>query len=194
MSDAETQLLALLKERSFKEGDFSLASGDRSNYYIDGKMTQVFSAGAHLIGQVLYERTKDLQFDAIGGLAAGAIPPTTSAVIAYHRHGRSMEGFWVREEVKRHGTQKEIEGNVRAGSRVVILDDVITKGNSVIKAVAAVRKIGCEIVQVIALVDRMVGARQLFEQHGIREYSPVFEITQFGVKPEARGQTQMASH
>ena len=104
MSDAETQLLQLLKERSFKRGTFRLASGDLSDYYIDGKMTQVFSEAAHLIGEVLYEHTKDLAIDGIGGLEVGAVPLTTAAVISYHLHGRKMEGFWVRDKAKSHGT------------------------------------------------------------------------------------------
>src|SRR3954471_15878204 len=109
-SDAEEQLLALLKERSLRFGNFRLASGGTSNYYIDGKMSEVFSRSARLIGEVLYERTKDLSIDAIGGLEVGAVPLTTATVIAYDLHGRTMEGFWVRDEVKKHGTQKLVEG------------------------------------------------------------------------------------
>src|SRR3989442_487666 len=131
MSAAENHLLQLLKERSFQLGTFPLASGDTSNYYIDGKMTVIFSKGAHLIGEVLYERTKDLGIDAIGGLETGAIPLTTAAVISYDRYGREIEGFWVREKVKTHGTKKLIEGGLMPNSRVVIVDDVITRGNSV---------------------------------------------------------------
>jgi orotate phosphoribosyltransferase len=182
MSPSEVQLLALLKERSFKRGEFRLASGDVSPYYIDGKMTQICSAGARLIGQVLYERTKDLAIDAIGGLEVGAIPPTTAAVLTYSLHGREVEGFWIRDRAKEHGTKKEIEGNLRPGARVVVVDDVITRGNSVVKAVNAVRNLGCIVVQVIALVDRLAGARELFAQHDIAEYHPVFEITAFGVE------------
>src|SRR5437763_4587017 len=108
MSDAEEKLLALLKERSFKRAApgelFTLASGEKSEYFIDGKMTAVSSEGAGLIGEVLYDWTKDAEIDAIGGLQVGAIPLTTAAVIAYASHGRPIEGFWVREEVKSHGT------------------------------------------------------------------------------------------
>src|SRR3954470_24011379 len=99
MTEAEERLLELLKERSFRLGTFKLASGDTSSYYIDGRMTEVFSRGAHLIGEVIYERTKDLGIDAIGGLAVGAVPLTTAAVISYHLHGQEMEGFWVRAKV-----------------------------------------------------------------------------------------------
>jgi orotate phosphoribosyltransferase len=182
MSDFENQLLALFKERSFKSGTFRLASGDTSSYYIDGKMTQIYSAGAYLIGQVLYERTKDLAIDAIGGLETGAIPLTAAAVISYYWHGRPMEGFWVRDKVKDHGTQKAIEGNLRAGARVVLVDDVITRGTSLVKAAEAVKSIGCEVVQAIALVDRLAGAAELFRKQGITEYRPVFTIRDFGVQ------------
>ncbi len=181
MSDFENQLLALFKERSFRSGTFRLASGDTSSYYIDGKMTQVNSAGAYLIGQVLYERTKDLAIDAIGGLETGAIPLTTAAVVSYYWHGRPMEGFWVRDKVKEHGTQKPIEGNLRPGARVVLVDDVITRGSSLVKAAEEVKKIGCEVVQAIALVDRLAGATELFRKHGITDYRPVFTIRDFGV-------------
>src|SRR5688572_28821310 len=99
MLDVETQLLNLLKERSFKFGSFKLASGDQSSYYIDGKMTEVCSEGAFLIGEVLYENTRNLDFDGIGGLEAGAIPLTTAAVISYRHKGKSVEGFWVRDKV-----------------------------------------------------------------------------------------------
>src|SRR4051794_18363448 len=152
MTDAEQRLLALIKERSFKQGDFLLASGDRSTYYIDGRMTVVYSEAAHLIGEVFYEHTRDLNIDAIGGLATGAIPLTTATIISYHLHGKSLEGFWVRDAVKAHGTQKVIEGNLKPGARVVIVDDVFTRGNSALKACEEVTKIGCQVVMVLALV------------------------------------------
>src|SRR5690242_16437752 len=106
MTEAEAKLLSLLHERSFKRGNFRLASGDTSTFYLDGKMTEVCSAGAYLIGEILYEHTKDLDFDAMGGLEVGAVPLTTAAAISYHLHGRPLEGFWVRDKAKAHGTRK----------------------------------------------------------------------------------------
>src|SRR3954447_740404 len=98
MTDSEQQLLAILKTRSFKRAEpgqlFTLASGERSEYFIDGKMTAVSSEGAELIGEVLYDWTKDANIDAIGGLQVGAVPLATAAVISYKRHGRPIEGFW----------------------------------------------------------------------------------------------------
>src|SRR5438128_802744 len=120
MSESERQLLQILKDRALQFGTFRLASGGTSNYYIDGKMVEVFSRSARLIGEVLYERTKDLEIDAIGGLEVGAVPLTAAAVISYDLRGRAMEGFWVRDEVKLHGTKKLIEGSLMPGSRVVV--------------------------------------------------------------------------
>jgi orotate phosphoribosyltransferase len=185
MTDSERQLLELLKERSFKRGTFRLSSGGTSDYYIDGKMTEVYSRGAHLIGEVIYERTKDLGVDAIGGLEVGAVPLTAAAVISYHLHGREMEGFWVRDAVKAHGTQKLVEGGLRAGMRVAILDDVVTKGTSSLKAIEAVQALGCEVVVALALVDRLVGAAELLRSAGVTNFAPVFTIRDLGVEAPA---------
>jgi orotate phosphoribosyltransferase len=193
MSESEKQLLALLKERAFKLGTFRLASGGTSSYYIDGKMVEVFSSSARLIGEVLYEHTKDLDLDAIGGLEVGAVPLTTAAVIGYDLRGRAMEGFWVRDEVKLHGTQKRIEGNLRRGSRVAIVDDVVTKGGSAVKAIDAVRDLGCEVVLVLALVDRLAGAAELFCEHGVTHYRPIFTVRDLGVNIDVRGPAERAS-
>lgn len=182
MTAIEQQLFQLLKDRSFQRGSFRLASGATSDYYIDGKMSEVFSESAYLIGEILYERTKDLSIDAIGGLEVGAIPLTTAAVISYRLHGRNMEGFWVRDKAKLHGTRKVIEGNLRPGSRVVILDDVITTGGSSGKAIAEVKNLGCAIVRVIALVDRLQGAAKFFTDEGIADYQAIFTIRDFGVE------------
>jgi orotate phosphoribosyltransferase len=186
MTEIEQQLLALLTRRSFRRAEpgqsFRLASGEQSDYFIDGKMTAVNSEGAALIGEVLYEHTKDASIDAIGGLQVGAVPLSTAAVISYHKHGRAIEGFWVRDEVKSHGTQKQVEGGLQPGMRVAVIDDVFTKGGSTMKAVEAVRKFGCEVVLVLALVDRLRGARELFERNGITDCRSVFTIRDFGIE------------
>lgn len=182
MSDNERRLFEILRDNSFQFGDFRLASGDRSTYYIDGKMTEVSPEGAYLIGEVIRERTADIAFDAIGGLEAGAIPLTAAAVIAYFHDGRPIEGFWVRDGEKKHGTKKLIEGRLKPGSRVVIVDDVVTRGNSAQKAIVAVRGIGCEVVRVLAIVDRLQGAAKLYREMGLADYQRVFTIRDFGVE------------
>jgi orotate phosphoribosyltransferase len=193
MSEFETQLLQLLKDRALRFGTFRLASGGTSDHYIDGKMVEVFSRSTRVIGEVLYERTKNLDIDAIGGLEVGAVPLTTAAVFAYDLHGREMEGFWVRDVVKLHGTQKRVEGNLRHGSRVVIVDDVVTKGGSGAKAIEAVREIGCEVVAVVALVDRLAGAAELFQRCGVANYQPVFTIRDLGVNVDVGNPAESAT-
>ncbi len=197
MTDREQRLLELLKTRSFtcaKPGEkFQLASGELSDYFIDGKMTVVSPEGARLIGEVIYDWTKDANIDAIGGLQVGAVPLATAAVIAYHDHGRSVEGFWVREETKSHGTQKRIEGRLKPGMRVAVVDDVFTKGGSTLKAVEAVREFGCEVVLVMALVDRLRGAQELFRKHNITDYRCVFTIRDFGIDVPGPAGTEVAS-
>jgi orotate phosphoribosyltransferase len=183
MTESESQLLELLKARSLRFGNFRLASGATSKYYIDGKMSEVFSRSARLIGEVIYEQTRGLNIEAIGGLEVGAVPLTAAAVIAYDLRGETMEGFWVRDKAKAHGTEKLIEGNLRKGARVAIVDDVITSGGSSVKAINAVRELGCEVVLALALVDRLAGAADLFRRHGVANYRPVFTIRDLGVEP-----------
>lgn len=185
MSTIKAQLLELLKARSFERGRFELASGGVSDYYIDARTSAVFSEGAALIGECIYERTKALNIDAIGGLAVGAVPLTTAAVISYHLHGAKMEGFWVRDEAKDHGTKKLIEGKLKPAARVVIVDDVFTKGSSALKAAKAVQELGCEVVLVLSLVDRLQGARALFQKEGIVNYDSLFTIRDFGIGVDA---------
>ena len=169
------RLLALIRERAFRQGDFTLASGEKSDYYIDGRMIGVHPEGAALIGQAIYERIKDLGIDAIGGLAVGAVPLVASTMVICHQQGLAVEGFWVRDAVKDHGTKKLIEGNLAPGSRVVILDDVMTSGGSAQKAIDAVLGQGGTVIRVIALVDRGRGAKELFEKQGL-VYEPLFTI------------------
>ena len=185
MSGVEQQLLELIKERAFQRGSFRLASGAMSDYYIDGKMIQVFSHAAHLIGEIIYERTRQLDIDAIGGLEVGAVPLTTAAVISYHLHGGRMEGFWVRGTAKSHGTKKRVEGKLEPGDRVVIVDDVITKGGSALEALEVVRGMGCEVVLVLAIVDRLQGGGELFEKNGVTNYQSVFTVRDLGVGVDA---------
>jgi orotate phosphoribosyltransferase len=191
MSHTERALLNLLKERSFQRGTFKLASGETSDYYVDGKNTQVFSEGAYLIGEVIYEHTRELDIDAIGGLEIGAIPLTTAAVIAYHHHGRKIEGFWVRDKAKDHGTKKIIEGKLAPGARVVIVDDVFTTGGSAKKAAAEVKIHGGEVVLVLALVDRLRGAETVFSGQGMA-YRAIFTIRDFGVEVEPSRPNELA--
>jgi orotate phosphoribosyltransferase len=169
------RLLTLIRERAYTPGEVTLSSGAKSDFYIDGKMLEVSPEGAHLIGEALYELIEGLgtPIDAVGGLAVGAVPLVTSAVISCYHHGRQIEGFFVRAEAKEHGTRKTIEGRLPDQARVVIVDDVVTSGKSVMQALEAARQRGAAIVAVLAIVDREAGAKEFFARQGIR-YEAVF--------------------
>ena len=182
MTESARQLLEVLKERSFKTGTFTLASGAVSNYYIDGRMTAVNAKGAFLIGKALYEKLKDVDAEAIGGMEVGAVPLTAAAVIHFHLNNRAIEGFWVRDKTKTHGTKKLIEGGpLNPGCKVVILDDVLTTGGSALKAAEAVQEAGCKVVKVVCLVDRLQGARDMIEGRGL-VFDPILTIADFGIQ------------
>jgi orotate phosphoribosyltransferase len=168
------RLLHLIQTRAYRQGEVTLASGQKSDFYIDGKMIELSPEGAHLIGEVLYERIRELNVQAVGGLAVGAVPLVTSIVISAHHHGGGLEGFFVRAEAKSHGTMKVIEGYLpNPGDRVVVVDDVITSGKSVMKAIDAAKERGAQIAAVLAIVDRDAGARSFFESQGYR-YEAIF--------------------
>lgn len=189
MNDPRTRLLDLIAKQAYSEGDFTLSSGQKSDYYIDGKMVTLHPEGAALVGEVIFDMIKDRRVDAIGGLMIGADPMATAVALVSHLRHKPIFAFIVRKEAKKHGTSKLTEGPVNSGSRVVIVDDVITTGASLIQAVDAVREIGCEIVSVIALVDREQGGRSAIEAEGLN-YEPIFSISD--VKSAYRSQTQEA--
>jgi orotate phosphoribosyltransferase len=175
------RLLDLFKSRAFSFGHFRLASGKDSTYYINSKKAIFNSEVVSLLGEILWEMTRDLNIQALGGLEIGAIPMAAAAAARYHQGGRTLEGFFVRKEAKGHGSREPIEGDLRAGMRVAMVDDVFTQGNSVLKAVEEVEKIGGNIVAVICIVDRLEGAREKLESRF--PYLPIFTIRDFGIEP-----------
>lgn len=172
MPTCRERLLHLIQTRAYRQGEVTLASGRTSDFYIDGKMIEVSPEGAYLIGEALYEQIRDMDVAAVGGLAVGAVPLVTSVVISAYHHGGGLEGFFVRDQAKSHGTMKVIEGYLpNPGDRIVVVDDVITSGKSVMKAIEAVKERGAEIAAVLAIVDREAGARQFFDSQGYRYVS-----------------------
>lgn len=187
MTSHEQVLLHQLKKRSVfsaKPGEkFTLASGDKSDFYIDLGLSSMNAETAQLIGEVIYYRTKHLSLDAMGGLASGAVPVATAAIISYAFRTKAMNGFWVRDEKKGHGTGKLIEGPVKKGDRVLVLEDVITRGGSALKAVNALRELGCHVSGVLALVDRQQGGEAFLHDNGVESFQAVFTLADLGVTP-----------
>jgi orotate phosphoribosyltransferase len=173
------RLLDLFEERAFSFGRFKLASGKEGTYYINSKKAFFNSEVVALLGEALWDLTKDLNIQAIGGLEIGAIPMAVAAVQRYHLEGRTLEGFFVRKHVKEHGSQERVEGVVKPGWRVTVVDDVFTSGGSVEQAIAEVVKVGAEVVAVSCIVDRLEGARERLA--GRYRYLPIFTIRDFGI-------------
>ena len=180
---ARARLLELFKTRAVSFGHFTLASGKESTYYINSKKAIFHSEAVWLLGEVLWDMTRDLDLHALGGLEVGAIPMATAAVTAYHRAGRVMEGFFVRKQAKEHGSRARVEGVLPAGARVAVLDDVLTTGGSAKQAVDAVEEAGARVAAVVCIVDRLEGARELLAPK--YEFRPLFTVRDLGVEPAA---------
>jgi len=173
------RLLNLLQERSVQKGDFLLASGARSSYYVDCRTTTTHAEGQFLIGQLGWELLKSsgLHPEAVGGLTMGADPVAYSIAYTSWLAGEPVNAFSVRKQPKDHGTGKRIEGCFASGSRVVVIEDVITTGGSAMEACAAVKAEGGEVCGVMALLDREAGGRELIEEAGYRVFS-LFRISE----------------
>ena len=178
MIKEKQRLKEILKEKSILRGEFTLASGKKSNYYIDARLTSLDAEGLFLIGKIfLNELMKNPEIRGVGGPTIGADPIVGSIIAQSHVIGKNLKGFLVRKEEKKHGTGKLIEGDLKEGDNVVIVEDVITTGGSVIKAIDAVRGIGAVDKKVIVIVDRESGGEKKFEELGI-EYTPLFRINE----------------
>jgi orotate phosphoribosyltransferase len=181
-SSLKEQLRALLQKKSIYRGEFTLASGAKSDFYVDARLTTLDPRGACLIGEVGWELVKETasklgkkRVNAIGGLTMGADPVALSIGIAAQRQDSSspLQVFTVRKIAKEHGRQKRIEGNFSSGDLVVVVDDVITTGGSTIQAIDAIEEAGGQIAFVIVLVDREEGGRANIEKRGYRVV-PIF--------------------
>jgi len=155
MEKEREQLKKLLKEKAVKLGEFTLASGKKSDFYIDCRKVTLDPAGAKLVGKLILDKIKGLKIDAVGGLTLGA-DPIVGAVITLG----NIPGFIVRKQEKEHGTKQKIEGHIEPGWRVVIVEDVATTGSSALQAIRAAEEAGAKVSKVIALVDREEGSRE----------------------------------
>jgi orotate phosphoribosyltransferase len=186
------QLKALLRRKSIVRGNFTLASGKSSTYYIDCKLTTLDPEGAVLVGHSVLDALEDagIHADAIGGPPIGAHPIVTAVAAVSHLRGKPLPAFLIRKEAKSHGLEKQIEGPVKPGARVVIIDDVCTSGGSTIQALDAVKNAGLQIVAVMSLVDReQGGSEKLRQQYNFLSIFTAREILE-GVISEAEQSAQ----
>ena len=168
MSHDKERLIALLLERSFRVGDFVLASGARSPYYVDARTTTTHAEGQAVVGRLGLAAIREagLRPASVGGLTLGADPVAYAIAHASWLAGDPVNAFTVRKEPKAHGTGKRVEGCFAAGDRVVVVEDVITTGGSALKAIQAVEAEGGVVLGVLALVDRQEGGREAIEAAG----------------------------
>jgi orotate phosphoribosyltransferase len=181
MDETRQRLKELFLTRAVSFGSFTLASGKTSSYYINSKKVLFSSEAVALLGDLLYSATSDLDIQAIGGLEVGAIPMATAACLSYHRAGRAIEGFFVRKQAKGHGSQSRVEGLVKSGDAVAVIDDVLTTGGSVLQAIDELEKIGAKVLRVVCIVDRLQGAREALAKY---DYRPLFTIRDLGIQGE----------
>jgi len=169
LRQAKERLIEIILDRSFKYSDdppFTLVSGRKSNYYFNCKPTTLDPEAMNLIGELLFDMLAGTEVTAAGGLTLGADPIANALAVISFQKGKPIRSFIVRKDVKDHGMMHGIEGNVRPGDRVVILDDVITTGGSTINAILRAREAGLAIDRVIALIDREEeNGRQNIEAH-----------------------------
>lgn len=178
--DYKIHLLETLYVRSFKydpEGGFTLASGKKSDIYIDVKKTALSAEGMELVGYACFQELKLAPIDGVGGLTLGADPIAYATALVSTQNGRPLDVFIVRKEPKKHGTMQWIETNLAPGANVVVIEDVVTTGGSTITAVQRAREAGLNVIGVLAVIDREEGGRENIEREAKCKFKSLFTKT-----------------
>jgi orotate phosphoribosyltransferase len=174
-------LKSMLVDRALILGPITLSSGVQSNHYFDCKRVTLTSDGAELVGEAVLDKISSLPEwpIAIGGLTYGADPIVLAVIMRARARGKHIDGFCVRKEAKQHGTRNIIENAPEAaGAPVVIVDDVVTGGGSVLQAVSAAKQAGCQVLAVITMVDRLQGGAEKIKSE-VGTYIPLYTLDDF---------------
>ncbi len=175
---ARDQLKAEILNKAVVRGKVILSSGKEADFYVDLRRVTLDSVAAPLVGEVMLELTKDLDYEAVGGLTLGADPVATAMLHAAAKHGKKLDAFVVRKAEKAHGLQRRIEGPDVKGKKVLAVEDTSTTGGSVLTAVEALREAGAIVVGVAVIVER--GAKDKVESAGL-EYRSAFSLSDLGL-------------
>ena len=175
---AHDQLKSEIINKAVVHGKVILSSGKEADYYVDLRRITLDHVAAPLVGEVMLDLTKDLDFDAVGGLTLGADPVATAMMHVAARNGRALDSFVVRKEGKAHGLQRRIEGPDVVGKRVLAVEDTSTTGGSVLTAVEALKEAGAIVVGVAVIVER--GAKDAIEAAGYKYYA-AYQLTDLGL-------------
>ncbi|MFC1928412.1 orotate phosphoribosyltransferase [Chloroflexota bacterium] len=166
-TESAKKVLELAREKgALLHGEFTLASGKKSSYYFDAKKLTLSPEGAYWVAKTMFDELVKIGVDAVGGVPVGAYPIVAAIALLSYQEGKPIPSFIVREEAKEHGTKRKIEGHLKEGFRVAIVEDVVTTGGSVSKVIEAVEAVNCKVVQVIALVDRHEGGSDRLKKEG----------------------------
>lgn len=174
-------LLDLVRSHALQLGDFTLASGKKSNYYLDCRRVTLDARGAALVGESFLNCLRDNLPDLVGGMAIGADPITAAILTVAGREGLPLRGVMVRKEAKQHGTGKFVEGPFDEGETLVVVEDVVTTGGSALQAIERCEAVGLRVERVVAIVDRLEGGREAFAERGY-ELTTLMTIEDLGVK------------
>lgn len=167
LSQKRDRLRDIIRRQSLLQNrDFVLVSGRSSNFFFDMKKTMFDPEGAALLADLLFDKIDTADVDYIGGLETGAIP-IIAALCARSWPQKPIKGFFVRKEIKGHGTDQRIDGLLEPGSKVILFEDVTTTGGSTMQAVNQARQLGCDILKIISVVDRLEGAVENFRAAGL---------------------------
>jgi orotate phosphoribosyltransferase len=176
-------LIDLVRQKALKFGDFTLASGRKAKYYLDGKQVTLDSIGARMVAEGLLDLLgQSAMPTAVGGMSIGADPITAAVITMSGVRGMPLTGFMVRKESKGHGTNKYIEGPVNPGDTAMIVEDVVTTGGSSLQAIERVEAFGMKVLGVLAIIDRMEGGAEAFTQRGYK-FASLLSIRDFGIEP-----------
>lgn len=161
-------LATVLMDKSYLEGDFTLSSGKKSDYYFDCRQSSLNPEGAFLIGELFFEMLKDMDIQAIAGMTMGADPLVTATSLAAYGKKVSLPALIVRKEAKGHGTARYVEGlaNVKEGDKVIMLEDVVSTGGSVLKACKRIESAGLKVEGIFCILNREEGAAESIEAAG----------------------------
>jgi orotate phosphoribosyltransferase len=178
--ELKKRLLVLLEQEALKKGDFTLSSGKKSSYYLDGRVITLTPEGAFLVASIILELIKDKGIEAVGGPTLGADPIVGAVAALSHLAKVPLKTFIVRKATKEHGTQRQIEGPaLRKGSKVILVDDVATTGKALIEAKQALEKEGLIVETCLVIVDRREGAKENLAQARLKLES-IFTIQDLG--------------
>jgi orotate phosphoribosyltransferase len=174
----KSELIEQIKQKAVVHGKVILSSGKEADYYVDLRRVTLDAVAAPLVGQAMLDATKDLDFEAVGGLTLGADPVATAMMHVAKQNGRVLNSFVVRKEGKAHGLQRRIEGPDVKGKKVLAVEDTSTTGGSVLTAVEALQEAGAIVVGVAVVVDR--GAGKKIEDAGLK-YISVVSLQELGL-------------